>query len=439
MADLNDIPLNELRSAWRTLATFGTPPASEIAARVLPAWSVGLDGWLDRLVNSQLRDYARENTHFKLVVAPYGGGKTHFLLALGARAVTENWAVCYLQCKAHVTVGDWFGLYEQIAKAIQLPGVERTGVRPIVQRALDRMRERAEKAAGAFPDAALDEMIAALREDNWPHSSFGRVIATAMDYLRDPDANPEEGEAAMDWLNGNIAKETFQVLRRLRLQPLTAAGRQRHGQELFYSMAKFVPKAGVHGLVLLLDEMEVTFNARGKALEKILVSMRTMLDAPDGRMERIPLFGVFAAVPDVWSEVISKRYEALKQRFQVFDPFHRGNDDAAQIDLAELGKQRDILRAIGEKLLELGIRVHGWNLDAEQQRRNLEKLASVTADQLLEVNARRLFVKAWCSLLGEQGRNGGQDYTEEFLTSRIRGVNEEFRQADQAQTSNDIG
>ena len=435
MPDLNDIPRDDLRDAWRTLAAHGTPPASAIAGRVLPAWSVGLDGWLDRIANAQLRDFCRRNSHFKLVVAPYGGGKTHFLLTLGARAATENWAVCYLQCKAHVTVGDWFGLYEQIAKAVRLPAVERTGIRPVIQAALDLMRERAANAP--MPDAALDEIIAAVRDDNWPHSSFGRVAVAALNHLRDPDASPEEGEAALDWLHGNIARETLLMLRRLHLQPLTAAGRDRHGQELFYSVAKFLPKAGVHGLVLLLDEMEVTFNARGKALEKILVSMKTMLDAPDNRMERIPLFGVFAAVPDVWTEVIAKRYEALKQRFQVFDPFHRGNDDAAQIDLSELGKQLDILRAIGEKLLELGIRVHDWKFDLDRQRRNLEKLASVTAEQLLEVHARRLFVKAWCSLLGEQGRNGEQDYTEAFLKNRIRGVNEEFRQAEQTPTGND--
>jgi len=299
------------------------------------------------------------------------------------------------------------------------------------------MRERAARAPD--PDAALDEMIAAVRDENWPHSSFGRVMAAALNHLREPNAAPEQGEAAIDWLHGNIAKETLQKLRKLNLQPLRSTDRARHGQELFYSVAKFLPTTGVHGLVLLLDEMEVTFNARGKALEKILVSMRTMLDAPDNRMERIPLFGVFAAVPDVWSEIIAKRYEALKQRFQVFDPFHRGNDDAAQIDLGELGKQHDILRAIGEKLLELGIRVHGWKFDHERQCRNIEKLASVTADQLLEVNARRLFVKAWCNLLGEQGRKGEQDFSEEFLTNRIRGVNDEFRQSQQAPTANDIG
>lgn len=437
MPDLNDIQLDDLRDSWRTLAAHGTPPASAIAGRVLPAWSVGLGGWLDRIANAQLRDFCRRNSHFKLAVAPYGGGKTHFLLALGARAAAENWAVCYLQCKAHVTVGDWFGLYEQIAKAVQLPGVERTGIRPVVQAALDLMRGRAAKAP--MPDSALDEMIAAVRDDNWPHSSFGRVMVAALNHLRDPDANPEMGEAAMDWLHGNIAKETLHALRKLNLQSLRSADRARHGQELFYSVARFLPKAGVHGLALLLDEMEVTFNTRGKALEKVLVSMRTMLDAPDNRMERIPLFGVFAAVPDIWSEVIAKRYEALKQRFQVFDTFHRGNDDAAQIDLGELGKQRDILLAIGQKLLELGIRVHGWTFDTTRQGRNLERLARITAEQLLEVNARRLFVKAWCSLLSEQGRNGEQDYTEEFLTARIRGVNDEFRQMEQAPTGNDIG
>jgi hypothetical protein len=211
------------------------------------------------------------------------------------------------------------------------------------------------------------------------------------------------------------------------------------GQELFFSVAQFLPKAGVFGLVLLLDEMDVVFNARGKALENLLNNMRTLIDQPDHRMNRTPLFGMFATPPLMWDEIRARNYEALKQRFRVSDPFHLGCDDAPQIDLGELGTRREILRAIGEKLLELGIRVHGWHLDLQQQRRNLEKLVSVTAGQLLEVNALRLFVKAWCSLLGEQGRNGGQDYTEGFLVGRIRGVNDEVTKAEQVQPSNDIG
>ncbi|NLH74685.1 MAG: hypothetical protein GX456_16680 [Verrucomicrobia bacterium] len=52
MADTNAIPLEDLRDAWMNLAAHGTPPASEIAGRVLPAWSVGLDAWLDRLAKA---------------------------------------------------------------------------------------------------------------------------------------------------------------------------------------------------------------------------------------------------------------------------------------------------------------------------------------------------------------------------------------------------
>lgn len=82
MSETTDIPIQDLRDAWLNLAAHGTPPASEIAGRVLPAWSVSLDAWLDRLTKVYLRDYSRRNAHFKLAIAPYGGGKTHFLLRL---------------------------------------------------------------------------------------------------------------------------------------------------------------------------------------------------------------------------------------------------------------------------------------------------------------------------------------------------------------------
>ncbi len=47
--------------------------------------------------------------------------------------------------------------------------------------------------------------------------------------------------------------------------------------------------------------------------------------------------------------------------------------------MSELGNQNELLRAIGEKLLELGIEVHGWKFDRDQQRRNLKLLADVKA------------------------------------------------------------
>lgn len=435
MSDLSPEQLDELRYAWRNLASTGTPPAFEVAGRVLPEWSVGLDAWLDRLTNVYLLDYCRRNSHFKLALAPYGGGKTHFLLALGARAEKENWAVCYLQCKANVSIGDWFSLYENIAKSIQLPGVARRGIKSLVQCVLDRMKERAAKAPE--PEFALDEMIAALEDEDWPHSSFARIIAVLLNHLRDPRANPELGDAALRWLQGRPDTLTPKERQGLRLQTVRSAERGEHGRCLFYSVVKLIPKCGAAGLVLLLDEMDTILNARGKALEKILTSMRVMLDAPDSRMDRIPLFGVFAAVPDIADQL--RQYQALATRFQAVIPFHRGNDNAAQLDLSELGSQREMLKAIGEKLLLLGTKVHAWKLDLDVQRRNLNKLAGATSSRILEVNARRLFVKAWCSLLEEQMRSGQNEYEESRLSDLIQGVYDGFRKEDEAANERDVG
>jgi len=435
MADTTEIPLDDLRDAWMGLASNGTPPSSDIAGRVLPAWSVGLDAWLDRLAKVYLQNYCRRNAHFKLAVAPYGGGKTHFLLSVCARAEAENWATCYLQCKANVSLGDWFGLYEHVAKSILLPGTNRRGIKALFQAALGEMKKRAEKAPD--PEFAVDEMLSAFEDEDWPHSSFARVATALLNHLRDPRANPALGDAAMRWLQGQPDTLTAKERQAFHLQGVRASDRQEHGRTLFYSLVKFIPQAGVHGLAVLFDEMDTILNAHGKALERILTSMRVMLDAPDNRMDRVPLFGVFAAVPDISEKI--KLYPALATRFQVFVPFHQGDDNAAQLNLSELGSQTEMLRAMGEKLLHLGIQVHGWKLNLELQRRNLRHLVDVTATRQLQVNARRLFVKAWCSLLEEQARAGEVEKTETDLANLISGVYSGFQQAEAAANPDDLG
>lgn len=297
------------------------------------------------------------------------------------------------------------------------------------------MRQRAEHAPE--PDSALDEMLAALEDEEWPHSSFARVATALLNHLRDPQLNPEIGDAALRWLQGQPATLTPKERQTLRLQAVRGAALQEHGRTLFYSLVRFVPKAGVHGLTLLFDEMDTILSAHRKTLERILTSMRVMLDAPDSRMDRIPLFGIFAAVPDIADKI--RQYQALATRFQVFVPFHRGDDNSPQLDLSELGNQNEMLREMGEKLLRLGIQVHGWKLNEDLQRRNLRRLAEVTANRRLEVNARRLFVKAWCSLLEEQARVGETEKTESELADLIDGVYAGLRSAEEKQNQEDIG
>ena len=68
---------------WAMLGAEGkAPPELGYASHVLPSYSVAIQPWLDRLASRFLQQLCRKNAHFKLVLAPYGGGKTHFLLAL---------------------------------------------------------------------------------------------------------------------------------------------------------------------------------------------------------------------------------------------------------------------------------------------------------------------------------------------------------------------
>lgn len=433
MSENDEIAIDDLRDAWTSLASNGTPPASEISSRVLPAWSFGLDAWLDRLSAAYLRDYCRRNSHFKLAVAPYGGGKTHFLLTLAARATKENWATCFLQCKAGLDISDWYSLYEQAARSIMLPSGGK-GIKAIAGAALKEMQRLA--ADKPDPQEVVDMLIEEAVEKDWPNASFGRVMGALLTHLRDPREKPELGAAALRWLEGQAGSLSAKELGQLHLQRIVGANRKTHGRELLYSLVRFLPRTGCHGLVLLLDEMDSILTAKGSALEQIMVAMRVMLDSPDG-LDRTPLFGVFAAVPEISQQI--KKYQALVSRFQVTTPFHSGDDNAPQLDLSELGNQQEILRGIGQKLLELGVKAHGWNFSRQLQEQNLERLANVTANQVLQVSSRRLFVKTWCSILAEQSRTGERAFPSHVLTERVQGVYQTFRDAEEKPSAKDIG
>ena len=69
----------QARQLWATLAANGKPPGGIAdASNTLPRYSVGIDGWLDRLTERYLRDLCRSAAHFKLVLAPYGAERPIF-------------------------------------------------------------------------------------------------------------------------------------------------------------------------------------------------------------------------------------------------------------------------------------------------------------------------------------------------------------------------
>ena len=417
----------EAEQIWGQLGEEGKPPTELTrAARVLPDYTAGIQPWLDRLVQRYLRGLCRTNAHYKLVLADYGGGKTHFLCSFGLRALDEGFAVSYVPCNAGLSLDEPLALHKELVKNLQQPGESPRGLQALLEAVIRTKREEIERAGAPDVDGAFRRWRSSLRRNDFPENAFGRVMAAALESVEGEETTA--GEAAFHWLQGEPEILNREDLQELRLARLRDADRQTFGMNLLLSLVKFLPQAGVHGLVLLLDEVETLTQVRGKALLRILAAMRVFLDSPAGVPGGVPLCGIFAATPNVLDGDYMGRYPALKQRLAVRGAsFAEGNDLAVQLPLKGVALQEVLLKEVGEKLIDIGTRATGHEFDWDLQAENARRLAEVACERNVDVDARRLFVKTWVNLLELQAQAGERSIGRDELVDRYEGVFNKFK------------
>ena len=427
--DAHSITKNQAVQLWATLGEEGKAPTELISAsHVLPSYSVAIDPWIDRLAERYLQELCRGASHFKLVIAPYGGGKTHFLLALGARALKENFAAAYVPCGEGVSLDNPIAVYSEFVKHLQLPGESGPGLRRFIEQVVRTKREEIAMRGAPDVDAAFRRWIDQIRRKDYPENAFGRVMAAALMGVDDPVASPV-GEAAMRWLQSEVDTLTRDEMSELRLARVPAGNRKQFGRNLLLSFIKFIPETGVHGLVLLIDEVETLFTARGRALLRVLAAMRVLLDVPTGVPGGLPMLGVFSAVPDVLDQL--SKYPALDQRLAVRGAtFPEGNDLATQLPLEKVESQNSLLAGVGRKLIEVGRLATGHPFDGDLQAANATLLAQIATSRNLDIDARRIYVKTWVGLLNLQSIEGERELSSEELSQRYQGHFESLRNTD---------
>lgn len=421
------------RQLWALLAEEGKAPTEiGFAGVVLPSYSVGIDPWLDRLSRTYLQDLSRRFAHFKIVMAPYGGGKTHFLMSLGARALAEGCAVSYVACAKGVSLASPMDVYRAFAKALQLPGADRPGIRALLERVVHHKLHQIAEAGAPNPEVAFARWLEQLSSDEYPDNGFGRVMAEALREAHDP-MSAGAGDGARRWLLGDVDTLTREELIALRLARVPARAQADLGRNLLLSLVLFAKDhGGVESVVILFDEVETLFNATGKALDRVLAAMRIMVDLPGGVPKGVPLLGVFSAVPDVLEQM--GRYPALQQRMGVLGAgFDEGNDFAVQIPLDRLGDQQHFLRELGARLIDLGEAASGHPFDRALQTANVTVLARIAARRNLQVDARRLFVKTCIGLLTAQSAGGERRFEEDELAQRYAGSLDSLRSREEAE------
>ncbi len=415
---------------WAVLGAEGKALTELGSARqFIPAYSVGVDVWVDRLAKMYLQDLCQKNAHFKVVLAPYGGGKTHFLMALGTRALEEGFAVSYIPCGPGVSLDSPLDVYRVFAQHIQLPGDDYPGIRALISKVARNKRRQIEEHQAPDPNAAFEHWLRKVRDGHYPENAFGRVIIAALREAWDPES-AAPADAAIRWLQGDIDTLTKDEREELRLAKVTVKAKGELGRNLLLSVAKFVKEANVNGVVLLFDEVETLFTARGKALLRVLSAMRVLLDLPTGVAGGVPMLGVFSAVPDIIGEL--SKYPALEQRLKVLGAsFDQGNDFAAQLLLEKLDSQQHLLYEIGKRLVTVGEQALGVSFDNNLQAQNAEALARVAAERSLEVDSRRLYVKAWVNLLSLQANEEERRFQEAELASRYQGFFDDLKSGDE--------
>ena len=419
---MREMNQNDAIQLWAELAAQGKAPTEVTrASHTLPSYTVGVEPWIDRLAGTYLNELCRQAAHFKLVLAQYGGGKTHFLLALGVRALANNFAVAYVPCSEGVSLDSPLDIYRELVKHLQLPKQDRSGLRVFLRATVEAKREEIERLDVPDVDAGFRLWVSTIRRDDYPENAFGRVMAAALE-AADNDHESTLGEAALRWLQGDIDTLTKAELEGLRLARVPARNRNQFGRNLLLSLVRFLPEAKVHGLTLLMDEVETLLQVkRGKAALRVLGAMRVILDAPTGVSGGLPLFGVFAATPDVVPDDFRK-YPALEQRLAVHGAsFDEGNDFSPQLPLEKVQAQETMLAEIGERLIDVGDIATGVLFDRNLQRCNAERLAQVASTRSLEVNARRLYVKTWVNVLILQSSEGEREIDEDELARRYQG------------------
>lgn len=429
-----NIEQGDARQLWALLAEEGKAPTElGFAGQVLPTYSVGIEPWLDRIAKTYLQVLSRRDAHFKLVIAPYGGGKTHFLMSLGSRALREGFGVAYIACTQGLALDSPLDLYRAFAKTLSLPGESRPGLGCFLDHVIKYKFTQIRRACAPDPEVAFSTWLAGLASEEFPENAFGRVVAEALRRQHDPEQGAI-GNASLRWLRGEIDTLTREELTALRLARVAGrAPRAELGRNLLFSLIRFAKDhAGVQGVVILFDEVETLFNATGKALQRVLSAMRVMLDQPGSVAGGVPLLGVFSAVPDALEQM--KKYHALGQRVAVKGaPFDEGNDFAFQVPLERLGSKTDLLRELGTRLVDIGEMATGHVFGRSVQALNIGRLAEVAAQKSLMIAAQRLFVKACVGILDLQAREGEREIGEDELARRYSGSFDSLRSTEESE------
>lgn len=419
-----ELTRTQARSIIEKIGASGEPPEHGIRA-----FTAGLEPVLDILREEYFQSLLLEGlSAFKLLVGDYGSGKTHFLYCLRELAWSCNYVVSLVSLNPRDCPFDQLDLvYKEIVNNLMAPPVNLDAFDPADRGIILFLEDWIQASEGGLLKQSKDDLpdarnlfLRSLRRIE--SSSFLQAIRRY--YLAWTQSEFDTLTILNAWFRGEkVDKQKLNDLLIFDRLDRTNAFR------MIRSLCQFVREIGYNGLVLLFDEGERQVSIAGSKSKKIAFdNLRQVVD--ECGHSTLPGSLFCYAVPNSFKEEI-KAYEALRQRLLVSYPFSSVNPSSVEINLENLPLTGiPLLEQIGEKLITVyDTAYHAEYLQTPEKMAMMKTLAGITADQVLDVSHRRLFVKMLIEAL-HLCRANTRTLSADEIDQLLRGVVLGFSQQD---------
>jgi len=393
-------------------------------------FSVGLDPYLQVIENDYLKGLVGNGgASFKVVVGPYGSGKTHFLYSVREVAFKHNYVVSY--CSLSTTETPFHKLelvYKGVVSNLMKPagpdellrGVDK-GLEPFLKATVHEVTEalRSEQIG----EDELKERLYKFATDvtsGLDNYAFSKAMRSAIIAL--VDERLEDFETALQFLNGEGYDPT-----RHRDMGILEPIERKSAFSMLRSLSGFCRNLRYNGLVVLFDEAEHSGALSTKQKEAIVANLRELIDQV-ARPE-FPYTMFFYAIPNL-SQLIegsrSPAYEALIQRIRTI--FEVDNPEGVQIRLANIGKQRiPFMKQVGSRLCAIYEIAYDFPIPDDIKNTMVQTLAEKEEKQSFgEESYKRAFVQDLVRVLNYyRTSNDGEPIDEKFIGKALGEIQEE--------------
>lgn len=308
----------------------------------LEEFCVGREQWLGS-VKHDLEFVANGASKVRFLSAPWGGGKTHFLLMAREEASTIGLVVSHVELDSREAPLDRFEIiFPKIIRCLLFPGGYN------LESALDTW-------AVNFPYYSIDEIAVELRRLS-PCLDFRAALRACLTHAKgDPIAHRTMLRNVAGWLGGDSLNPELKKLGVYNSVKITNVS------EIISSFLRFILQQGYKGIVVMLDEADaVTSLTQSRRRTEANQNIRKLLDNTD---ENIGLYVMFATTPLFLNDPVkgAKSYGALWSRIHhiVGPELERLSPRSVIIPLEPLGATE--LEEIATKVIMAHSHAYGWN------------------------------------------------------------------------------